>query len=1174
MSVMSDGSGPSIAEGLNGPLTGAQDSDGAPGECEARAQALLAAGERYRSLIEKAPIPILVHSDLKIVFANQAAAEILGGQSPDCLLGRDILSLIHPEFRDEVQAELADLHDKIGQSSTRDLKCLGLDGRVLDIEVTAVRVESNLQPASQCYFHDITARKQTENALRNSEAYLRTIMENVQAGVLVIDSETHRIVDANSVAARIFGAGREHLIGRICHDSICPAGADCCPKVGRGPLIDRSECIFSTFDKQEVPVIKTVVGVDLFDRLHLVETFLDISELKRAEQSLRQQERLLTALFNATRDSIILLDPEGRILAINQEGAQRRGKTPEDCLGDMVCQDFTPAVAKKRRARIEEAARTGQPSFFEERRGQRHYLVSLYPVLDDQGQVLQLASYCKDITEGKEVDDRLKESERRIRALFNATSDSVILQDPAGRILAINEEGAARRQRTPEECLGRLVYDTFPSEVAESRRTRIQETVASGRPCFFEERRGESLYWISLYPIFDRQDRVVQLASYARDITRTRQADIKLREQENYLKTILDSVQTGIFIVESQSRQIVDVNPAGARMFGDTKENILGRKCQQFICPADICPVLDQNKQVDNAERMLLTAAGETKPVLKTVIPVTLRGAEHLLESIVDISLLKRTEDSLRESEARIRALFNATTDSAILLDLDDRILAINEYGARRRGKSIAECLGELVYASFDPEAARSRKAWLEEAGRSGQSVMFEEKRGDNSYLIRLFPILDPEGRVVQLASFSKDVTSQKTAEEALLRSEQKYRGIFENAVVGIYQITADGLLLSANPTLASILGYVSVEELMAQAQSRDEATGRLHDALKPLASLAPEPLETLMTRRDGQRIWVSIRNQEVADPLGAISYIEGFVENISKRKQAEEDLRLLNIELEDRVNKRTSQLKQANEELNRTLENLRKTQTQLALSEKLAALGELVAGVAHEINTPVGVALSASSTLGDKTLHTREAFQQGQMKRSHLTEYLDSTKEGVEMILVNLNRAAELIRSFKMVAADQVSEGRRAFQVNEYIAEILLSLRPKLKKTNIQVAVDCPPDLKVDSYPGALSHILTNFIVNSLVHGFDEGQTGRIDLEIRKTDGSLLLSYSDNGKGIPPENINRIFEPFFTTARHKRATGLGLHIVYNIVTQTLGGTITCQSEPGQGATFNVTIPL
>ncbi len=292
------------------------------------------------------------------------------------------------------------------------------------------------------------------------------------------------------------------------------------------------------------------------------------------------------------------------------------------------------------------------------------------------------------------------------------------------------------------------------------------------------------------------------------------------------------------------------------------------------------------------------------------------------------------------------------------------------------------------------------------------------------------------------------------------------------------------------------------------------------------------------------------------------------------ERRRAEEEICVLNEDLEDRVTERTAELAKANKELSTALENLRQAQGQLVMSEKLAALGELVAGIAHEINTPVGVALSATSTMAEKNRVIRELLERNEMKRSDLNGYLESTREGVEMSLFNLHRASDLIRSFKMVAADQVSETRRSFNVLGYVREILLSLRPKLKKTSHRVEVECDEDLVIESYPGAFSQILTNFIVNSLTHAFEEGQSGVIRIQVAVEGNTLCTTYSDDGRGIPSEAQGKIFEPFYTTARAQGSTGLGLHIVFNIVTRTLGGTVTCCSAPGHGTTFQVRMPL
>ncbi|MFZ4730684.1 MAG: sensor histidine kinase, partial [Pseudanabaena sp.] len=261
-------------------------------------------------------------------------------------------------------------------------------------------------------------------------------------------------------------------------------------------------------------------------------------------------------------------------------------------------------------------------------------------------------------------------------------------------------------------------------------------------------------------------------------------------------------------------------------------------------------------------------------------------------------------------------------------------------------------------------------------------------------------------------------------------------------------------------------------------------------------------------------------------------------------------------------------------QELSQALSNLQSAQTELVKSEKMAALGGLVAGIAHEINTPIGIGVTAASLITDKIQELSDSLQKGLLKRSDLDKFLDTLKQSSLIVLANLNRAAELIQSFKQVAVDQSSEERRAFDLKTYLEEVLLNLQPKLKRTKINVLIDCPDNIILDSFPGLISQIATNLVMNSLLHAYDAGDNGTICFCVTQYSDSLSLQYSDDGKGIPSDNIDKIFDPFYTTKRGQGGSGLGLHIVYNLVTQKLQGTITCESQVGVGTKFMMQIPL
>ena len=260
--------------------------------------------------------------------------------------------------------------------------------------------------------------------------------------------------------------------------------------------------------------------------------------------------------------------------------------------------------------------------------------------------------------------------------------------------------------------------------------------------------------------------------------------------------------------------------------------------------------------------------------------------------------------------------------------------------------------------------------------------------------------------------------------------------------------------------------------------------------------------------------------------------------------------------------------------ELVQSLHHLEMTRSHLVESEKMASLGGLVAGVAHEINTPVGIAVSAASYLQERTDAIREKLERGALAQADLESYLDDAAQSARLLLSNANRAAQLVQSFKSVAVDQTSDERRHFDLREYIEETLRSLQPELKGKRVTVHVDCAGGIEMDSYPGPLAQVVTNLVLNSLQHGFEPNMPGIIRMRAQAADGDeIILYYEDDGRGIPADLHDKIFEPFFTTRRGFGGSGLGLHLVYNIVTIRLNGSIEVTSRKGGGTRFVIRLP-
>lgn len=280
-----------------------------------------------------------------------------------------------------------------------------------------------------------------------------------------------------------------------------------------------------------------------------------------------------------------------------------------------------------------------------------------------------------------------------------------------------------------------------------------------------------------------------------------------------------------------------------------------------------------------------------------------------------------------------------------------------------------------------------------------------------------------------------------------------------------------------------------------------------------------------------------------------------------------------LNQTLEQRVVQRTEELNRSNAELGAALDNLRQTQEELVNSEKMAALGALVAGVAHELGTPMGNALIAANTVRDQTRSLRREMEAG-LRRSSLERFLEDTESANAIIERNLERASQLVASFKQVAVDQSSAQRREFGLGEVVDEIVMTLRPSLKRLPFRLAVEVDRSIRLDSYPGALGQVLTNLINNAVVHGFEGLSEGEVRVEARlEAEDWVLLEVVDDGRGIAPELQRRIFEPFYTSRLGKGGSGLGLHIVHSLVSNVLGGAVSVESQPGVGTRMRVRLP-
>ena len=351
---------------------------------------------------------------------------------------------------------------------------------------------------------------------------------------------------------------------------------------------------------------------------------------------------------------------------------------------------------------------------------------------------------------------------------------------------------------------------------------------------------------------------------------------------------------------------------------------------------------------------------------------------------------------------------------------------------------------------------------------------------------------------------------------------------------------------------------YIHPEDIQSVNHHCDEAIRRGEE----------HELEYRLTAASGETVWIhDVVSVELTD--GEPHYLVGFMIDITARKQLEKDLIQTLGNLDHKVNERTT-------ELQARLEELEMTRTELIQSEKMASLGRMVAGFAHEVNTPIGVAVSGSSGALDATDKIFKLLEQEEVDEEELLRLLAIIKQMNGLAYSNLKRAAKLIGSFKRTTIDQSSDQPRIFNLHDSLADVISSLRSTtFKRNTIDIHLDLSKDLNIFGLPGVIDQIITNLMINSLRYGFDEGRdSGNIDIKAEQIDDTLQLTYRDDGVGMSPENLERAFEPFYTTGRSIGGSGLGLYICYNLVTNRLGGTIGLESTPGQGVEFTIRFNL
>jgi PAS domain S-box-containing protein len=424
-------------------------------------------------------------------------------------------------------------------------------------------------------------------------------------------------------------------------------------------------------------------------------------------------------------------------------------------------------------------------------------------------------------------------------------------------------------------------------------------------------------------------------------------------------------------------------------------------------------------------------------------------------------------------------------------------------------------------------------------------------------------------------AALRQRVDQLDESQRKLRESEERFRTLFDMTPLPLSVSDQEGRIIGANQALTRTFG-ARLEQLIGKSSDEvpfwatPEERQRIWQIYLERGAVQGE--EAKVRLPDGSHGFVAIWSSSLM--LDGQQSVIWALLDLTPEMLAKRALQELNTSLETRVRERSAALEQVNVDLSNALETLQHTQHDLIASEKMASLGSLVAGIAHELNTPIGNSLLASTALADRVHDFQDLVASGALRRSSLTHHLEEVHMACGLISGSLQKAAELISSFKQIAVDQTNDQRRRFRLQTVVLDTTATYMPRLRRANCSAEVDIAPDLELDSYPGSLYQVINNLINNALAHAFDGREHGAIRISARDTGEQMMeIVFADDGIGMSEDVQKRVFDPFFTTKMGSGGTGLGMNIVYNIVTGVMGGRIAIESTPGQGSSIRMLVP-
>jgi PAS domain S-box-containing protein len=785
---------------------------------------------------------------------------------------------------------------------------------------------------------------------------------------------------------------------------------------------------------------------------------------------------------------------------------------------------------------------------------------------------------------------RHREMEFLFGAIFEHSPVCMNLKDPTGRYLMANRAYCEWYGKPRSEVIGKSSKSMISQSTRNSSEIeRVEHEVAEkGRPATLEieaDRLGRRHNRILVkFPALDDRGVVIGLGTIAIDVTEAREAEAALsaeRARAAHLEAILRGAimaMPAAFAIFDREDKLVICNREFAQFnptFRNDPDLAVGLSFSQIVSEIVECGLIsglnprEADRFIDERLRTHLDATGTPHEELlgeRTCLTYETRvpqgGIILLRQDVTEQRLLERQH---QEAEDLLRNLFDNIGHGIMVRDRETRLVRANMAALEQIGLSAEQIVGRTTKEMFDllgvedssGDVTAQEIEMMEKRVRKDALVSRAGPDGKVAHLqISRFPIVDRNDMVRGMGVLRYDVTE-------LIESQRALESAKDDLEKKVLERTEE---LRVNERRFRILAYASAdwfwecdEELRFTYLSENFPTPQglaisklTGTRLPDYRDLFGDDEEAARTMREAFERRQQIRDYEIAGtsegmpghyrlnaiPLWENGKFEGYVGAVTD------------------------------------ISELHEARKSLIESERLASLGSMVAGIAHEINTPIGICVTAGSTVSSSASGLMAALENGNLKKSEFEASLARIVEGMRLVDTNLERAAKLISSFKSIAVDQTSEEERTFNLLGYLQDIMDSLSPQLRREGVKVSLSGPDDIVLRSYPGAMAQILTNLVMNSIIHGFPARDRGKISVKVARSGAFLELTYADDGEGMAEETVKRIFDPFFTTKRGQGGSGLGMHILFNLVTQILKGTVRCESAPDEGVEVVIRFPM